>query len=100
MVDISVVSRKGQTGSIKLTEHYGTGSTVENPTVYARDYTVSYGLKTSNARALLSQVDKRSVYPFKLGYLAPNPPELRRLRLGLTECVQRRLLVAYPRLQA
>ncbi|PRT53182.1 putative metalloprotease ARX1 [Wickerhamiella sorbophila] len=100
LIDLNVASLKNAEGRIKLVEFNGSGNALEKPTVYARDHTVAYALKTSNARALLAKANRQSVYPFKLSYLTSDERELRSLRLGLNECVQRRLLVAYPRLQA
>lgn len=65
------------------------------PTIYKRDVEQTYHLKVAASRQLLGEVDKKfPTMPFTLRHLS----DLRKARLGLTECVKMGLLQPYPTL--
>lgn len=99
LIDISMASKQDSDAEshVKFAEFSGVGATLDKPSIYSRDFTMSYHLKSKRARELLAKADKQSVYPFKLSYL---DGEYSQSLLGLQECIQRRLLVPHPRLQA
>ena len=102
LIDISMAPRLEQDGYIKLAEVPSIGSAIEGPSIYTRDHTVTYQLRTAAGRQLLGAADKQlSVFPFKLGYLANlSNLSINQIRLGVNECVQRHLLAGDPRLRA
>lgn len=99
-IDIQMAPKLEANGYISLHDVPNIGSALDGPSIYTRDQTVTYKLRTAAARQLLNGVDKQlSVYPFKLSFLADVMP-INQLKLGLYECVQRHLLVGEPRLKA
>ncbi|ANB11527.1 Arx1p [Sugiyamaella lignohabitans] len=98
LVDIRMAATGGEKGVLKYrTVLDSTTATAYKPSIYARDYTVSYGLKLKASKNLLSKADNfTSVYPFKLSYLADDDNELKSHRLGLNEVVQHHLFVPQP----
>lgn len=99
-IDIQMAPKLESNGYIALHDVPNIGSALDGPSIYTRDQTVTYKLRTAAARQLLNGVDKQlSVYPFKLSFLADAMP-INQLKLGLNECVQRHLLVGEPRLKA
>lgn len=100
LIDIQMAPRLEPQGYIKLADVASVGSAIDGPSVYNRDQTVVYQLRTNAARTLLGAIDKQlSVYPFKLSYLSSTLP-LNQLKLGLNECIQRHLIVGEPRQKA
>jgi curved DNA binding protein len=64
-------------------------------TVFKRNVEQQYSLKVPASRALLSEVDKKfPTLPFTIRHLN----DVRKARLGLSECMQHGLLVPYPTL--
>jgi curved DNA binding protein len=64
-------------------------------TVFKRNVEQQYSLKVPASRALLSEVDKKfPTLPFTIRHLN----DVRKARLGLSECIQHGLLMPYPTL--
>ena len=64
-------------------------------TVFKRNVEQQYNLKVPASRALLSEVDKKfPTLPFTIRHLN----DVRKARLGLSECIQHGLLMPYPTL--
>lgn len=93
VVDIRMAPKLEPEGYIKVVQVPHVGRALDGPSIYTRDHTMKYQLRTKGARSLLAAIDQKlSVFPFKLSYLASELP-LNQLKLGLNECVQRHLLV-------
>lgn len=91
LIDIQMAPAEGE-GYVKLKDIPTIGTTVVEPTVFTRNHSVNYSLRTSSARQLLGLVDTRlSVFPFKISYLEGKHSQL---KLGLAECLQRHLILA------
>lgn len=64
-------------------------------TVYKRNVEQQYSLKVQASRSLLAEVDKNfPTLPFTLRHIS----DVRKARLGLTECISHGLLTPYPSL--
>jgi metalloprotease ARX1 len=98
LVDIRMAATDGEKGVLRCKDVVDPETTAPyRPTIYGRDYTVTYGLKLNASRTLVSKVAAAtSVYPFKLSYLSEDSAELRANRLGLNEIVQHHMFVGVP----
>ena len=113
MAPIGDLDKLGLVTLKEIDEFSGTNNRTDDfnckPTIFVRDYAVSYQLKLKKARSLLGQIDKEyTVYPFKLSHVSDVFPlesleEIPRLReslsanrLGLAELTNRHLVNARP----
>lgn len=62
------------------------------PTIFIRDHAVVHQLKLAAAREVINIVDKRGVFPFRASHLG-GAEDMLRLKLGLAEVANRRLVV-------
>lgn len=92
-VDIQMAAAP-QKGAIRLYDFQGYDNSATVINQYARDFSVTYGLKIQASRKLLSQLEAvTSVYPFKLSHVESN---VAKARLGLGEILAHQILVPIP----
>ncbi|CAN6619522.1 probable metalloprotease Arx1p [Trichomonascus vanleenenianus] len=96
LVDIRMAATDGKRGIIRSKDFIGPNDVIAAPTIYSRDYSITYGLKVNAARNLLSKsAALTSVYPFKLSYIAEDKSEFNTAKLGLSEIVQHHIFVPH-----